>query len=246
MRARCGRPSRRYVSKRLQWLCAPADTIRSLSPLPRTSTRPASSARSLVPSPVISETRSPPAYSSSRIALIAQRRRLRLRMRRHHRRALQHLRNFGLCHRLRQNLPSLRRFDIQSWIVMDAPIQQQPLVEPPQAAQLPRGAARVNRMCAQVLQKCSHILLRSRHQHTLPGLLETRQTSSDRRRRPHRSVDATPFPPVDMPDSPSEARGCFQRPHGRLSAPNEVTRVILRSYRTSFITASSSLTQSSR
>ena len=55
---------------------------------------------------------------------------------------------------------------------MDPAIQQQPLVESPQATQLPRRAPRVNRVGAQVLQKARHILLRRRHQHTLPALQE--------------------------------------------------------------------------
>ena len=60
MRARCGRPSRRYFS-RASIAVRPSGTIRSLSPLPRTCTRPASSARSPVESAVTSDTRSPPA-----------------------------------------------------------------------------------------------------------------------------------------------------------------------------------------
>ena len=53
---------------------------------------------------------------------------------------------------------------------MDSPIQQQPLVEPSQTAQLPRRAPRVNRVDAQMLEKRRHILLRSRHENALPAL----------------------------------------------------------------------------
>ncbi len=106
IRSRCGLPSRKYCSK-ARSAERPSGTIRSLSPLPRTCTRPASSARSLT----LSETdlRDPQSARIQQLenGAVAQRCGLGLRMRRRQRCPLQHLRHLRLGQRFGQHLPRL-------------------------------------------------------------------------------------------------------------------------------------------
>ena len=88
---------------------------------------------------------------------VAQRGGLGLRMRRGHAGALQHLRHLRLGQRLGQHLPRLGRLDVDGGIVMNAAVEQQPLVKAAQAAQLARRGARVDAVVAQMLEKRSHI-----------------------------------------------------------------------------------------
>jgi len=58
---------------------------------------------------------------------------------------------------------------------MNAPVQQQPLVESAQATQLARRRARVDAVAAQIFKKCGYILLHRRQQYAVPALDELRK-----------------------------------------------------------------------
>jgi hypothetical protein len=89
-----------------------------------------------------------------------------------HLRPLQHLRHLRLGQRLGQHLPGLGRLDVHGGVVMDAPVEQQPLVKAAQAAQLARRRALVDAVGAQMLEKGRHILLHRRQQHAAAPLDE--------------------------------------------------------------------------
>ena len=86
-----------------------------------------------------------------------------------HRGALQHLVHFRLGQRLGQHLPRFGRLDVDGGIVMNAAVQQQPLVKAAQAAQLARRGTRIDAVGAQVFEEARHILLHGRQQHPVPG-----------------------------------------------------------------------------
>ena len=96
----------------------------------------------------------------------------RLRMLGVQARPVQHLRHLRLGQRLGQHLPGFGRFDVDGGIVMDAPVEQEPLVKAAQAAQLARRRTLVDAVAAQMLKKCRHILLRRRQQHAAAPLDE--------------------------------------------------------------------------
>jgi len=165
--------------------------MRSLSPLPRTCTRPASIARSPVESAVTSETRSPPAYSNSRIA----------------RRATSSLAlaDGSLPCRPAPASPSLPARPATSaapsrlWATRYLPWDRDGFCGPAAAtcrthanssACAPPSANQYVR--PQMFKECRHILLRavSRTHAGSPGI---RQTSSNRTRTPRRSTGAAPF-----------------------------------------------------
>ena len=98
---------------------------------------------------------------------VAERRGAGLWMRCVHSGPLQHLHNLRLGQRFGQHLPGPGRLDIHGRVVMNAAVQQQPLVESAQAAQLARRGTRVDAMVPQMLKKRRHILLHRRQQHAL-------------------------------------------------------------------------------
>ena len=85
---------------------------------------------------------------------------------------LQHLRHLRLGQGLGQHLPRLGRLDVHSWIVMDAPVEEQPFVKAAQAAQLARRRTLDDVVAAQVFKKGRHILLRCRQQYAMAALDE--------------------------------------------------------------------------
>ena len=101
---------------------------------------------------------------------IAQRRCAGLGMMSGHGGALQHFVHFRLGQRLGQHLPRFGRLDVDGRIVVDAAIEQKPLVKAAQAAELARRGTRIDAMVAQVLEEAGHILLHGRQQHAMPGL----------------------------------------------------------------------------
>jgi len=136
MRARCGRPSRKYVSSASR-RCAPAAQCAPCRPCAHL--RVAGIQRKIAGG----ERRDlrdaqPTCVKQLHNCTVSERRGKSLRMRCGHAGPLQHLHHFRLGQRFRQYLPSLGRFNIHGWVVMDAAIQQQPLVKTAQAAQLAR------------------------------------------------------------------------------------------------------------
>ncbi len=103
---------------------------------------------------------------------VAQGRGAGLRMRGGHAGALQHLGHFRLGQRLGQHLPGLGRLDVDGGIVMDAPVEQQPLVKAAQAAQLARRRTLIDAVVAQMLEEGRDILLHRRQQHAVAALDE--------------------------------------------------------------------------
>ena len=85
-------------------------------------------------------------------------------------RPLQHVNNFTLGERLRQHLPTRRSLDIHGRIVSYLLVHQQPTIEPPQPAQLPRDRPRLNAIGPQPLHERTHIGLPRRQQQRVPRL----------------------------------------------------------------------------
>jgi len=76
----------------------------------------------------------------------------------------------------------------------------------------------------------------------LGASLETPKMSSGRCHMPRRSAGVIPFPPGDRPDSPSGSTDFLGHPQIQLSARCDGAQGPRRSYRTSFIKESTSLT----
>ena len=180
IRARCGRPSRRYCSR--AWMAVRARAERFVPCLLCREPEhvPHRAPRSLTDSEVTSETRKSARIQQFENRAIAQRRRLRLRMRSRHGCALQHLCHFGLGKRLWQHLPGLWRLDVDRGIVVNAAVEQQPFIKSAQATQLSRGRARIDAMVAQMLEQRGHIGLRGAEQHGVAALQGTPQRCANR------------------------------------------------------------------
>ena len=126
--------------------------MRSLSPLPRTCTRPASSERSLTEREVTSR-RAGRRLKKLEDSAVAQGGGLGLRMRSGHGGALEHLRDFGLGERFRQNFPGPGRLDVDGRVVMNAAIEKKPFIKAAQAAQLASRGAGIDVVGAEVVEK---------------------------------------------------------------------------------------------
>ena len=158
IRAKCGLPLRRYSSSAAT-AARPSGTIRSLSPLPRTCTRPSVELEVAGREPRHLRDAQPTPVQQFQNGAVAQRRRLRLGMRCRHAGPLQHLRHLGLGQRLGQHLPRLGRFNVHRGIAMETPVHQQPFIKTAQAAQLPRYRARVDFVVAQMPEKRGYVVL---------------------------------------------------------------------------------------
>ena len=89
-----------------------------------------------------------------------------------HLRPIEHLRHLRLGEGLGQYLPRLGRLNLHSRVVMDAPVEQEPLVKAAQAAQLARRRALIDAVGAQMLEKGRHILLHRGQQYAAAPLDE--------------------------------------------------------------------------
>ena len=87
-----------------------------------------------------------------------------LGMRGGHGGALQHLGDFRLGEGFGQDLPGFGRLDVDGGVVMDAAVEQEPVVKAAQAAELARGGAGIDGVGAKVFEKGGDILLRGGEQ----------------------------------------------------------------------------------
>ena len=131
--------------------------MRSLSPLPRTCARPASSDEIADGEP--SDLRNAKAAGIEKLenGAVAEGGGLGLGMRGSHGSALQHFGDFRLGEGFGQNFPGFGRLDVDGGVVMDAAIEEKPFVKAAQAAQLARGGAGIDVVGAEVIEKCGDV-----------------------------------------------------------------------------------------
>ncbi len=158
MRARCGRPSRRYSSMRLKGGAAERNDALLVA---LAADLHASGIEREVAGGEAGELGDAEAAGIEQFkdGAIAQRGGTGLGMRGGHGGALEHLGNFRLGERFGQDFPGLGRLDVDGGVVMDAAVEEEPLVEAAQAAELARGGAGVDAVGAEVLEETGDVLL---------------------------------------------------------------------------------------